>query len=168
MQGGQLEERVDLSEETNAKLPQAKTLAQSGQLTEALALLSALEKKCRVSNDNASLVQVCETSIQLCKEFEDNTTNEVLLTTLKTLSARRSQKTAAIKCLVQTAMPWCVQEPYTPLPVSSEVEQTKRDKLVAALLEITEGKIFLERERAQLTRALATIKVCVFVCLVIL
>jgi hypothetical protein len=36
-----------------------------------------------------------------------------------------------------------------------------RDKLVVALREITDGKIFLEAERARLTRALATIKVCI-------
>ncbi|KAL7580440.1 hypothetical protein ACA910_004460 [Epithemia clementina (nom. ined.)] len=158
--GGQLEERVDCSVETNAKLPQAQQLAQAGQLSEALALLSALEKKCRVHNDTASLVRVCESSLQLCHDHEpDDDTNETLIATLQTLSTRRSQKTAAIKALIHTALPWCVQVPYTPVPVTSHSsEQQKRDKLVVALLEITEGKIFLERERAQLTRALATIK----------
>jgi len=155
--GGQLEERVDLAGETDAKVSQATTLAQSGQLTEALALLAAMEKKCRLGNDNPSLVKVCEASLKLCKDH-GNDNFESLIATLQTLSTRRSQKTAAIRALVQTALPWCVQEPYTPMPVANEEEKKVRDRLVSVLLEITEGKIFLERERAQLTRALATIK----------
>ena len=155
--GGQLEEKVDLTAETDSKLEQAETLAKSGQLREALALLAALEKKCRVGNDNASLVRVCETSLVLCKEVANDW--EALMSTLQTLSTRRSQKTAAVRALVQKALPWCVQEPYTPLPVANETERELRDKLVVALREITDGKIFLERERATLTRVLATIKV---------
>lgn len=155
--GGNLEERVDLAAETDAKVTQASTLAQSGQLAEALALLAAMEKKCRLGNDNSSLVKVCEASLKLCKDY-GNDSFESLISTLQTLSTRRSQKTAAIRALVQTALPWCVQEPYAPLPASNEDDKKIRDRLVEVLLEITDGKIFLERERAQLTRALATIK----------
>mmetsp|Transcript_9813 Transcript_9813/g.23690 ORF Transcript_9813/g.23690 Transcript_9813/m.23690 type:complete len:458 (+) Transcript_9813:71-1444(+) len=155
--GGQLEERIDLAAETDAKVSQATSLAQAGQLAEALALLAAMEKKCRLGNDNPSLVKVCEASLKLCKDH-GNDDYESLITTLQTLSTRRSQKTAAIRALVQTALPWCVQEPYTPLPVANDTEKKIRDRLVTVLLEITEGKIFLERERAQMTRALATIK----------
>jgi len=153
--GGQLEEKVDLSAETDAKISQAQQLVQSGQLREALALLAALEKKCRVGNDNASLARVCEASLKYCKEAGDE---EALLTTLETLATRRSQKTSAVRALVKTAMPWCMNEPYEPIPVSGK-EKEFRDKLVVALREITDGKIFLERERAQLTRVFATIKV---------
>jgi len=153
--GGQLEEKLDLSAETDAKLEQSTALMQAGQLQEALQLLTALEKRCRIGNDTPSLVRVCTTALKLCKEAGDQ---EALLSTLQTLSTRRSQKTAAVKALVQTAMPWCIIEPYAPLPVSA-AEQPARDKLVDALREITDGKIFLEKERAQFTRALAAIKV---------
>lgn len=157
--GGQLEERVDLSSETDLKIGQATTLAESGQLSEALSLLGALEKKCRVGNDNASLVRVCETSLKLCyANKDDDASHEALIHTLQSLSTRRSQKTVAIRALVQTALPWCIRDTYTPLPVNSVAEKNKRDLLVKTLLDITEGKIFLERERAQFTRALATIK----------
>jgi 26S proteasome regulatory subunit N5 len=154
--GGQLEEKVDLSAETDAKLEQSATLVQAGQLPEALVLLAALEKRCRVGNDNGSLARVCEASLKFCKEAGDE---EALLTTLQALATRRSQKTAAVKALVTTAIPWCVVLPYTPLPVTTAEQKVTRDKLVEALREITDGKIFLEKERAQLTRALATIKV---------
>lgn len=154
--GGQLEEKVDWTAETDQKIPQAEALAQAGQLAEALALLSNLEKKCRVGNDNASLVRVCKTSLQLCSQAKDV---DALISTLETLSTRRSQKTAAVRALVQTALPWCIAEPYEPLPVTNETEKANRDRLVKCLRDITDGKIFLEKERAQLTRALSKIKV---------
>ena len=154
--GGQLEEKVDWTAETDQKIPQAESLAKAGQLAEALALLGNLEKKCRVGNDNASLVRVCKTSLQLCSEAKDM---DALISTLETLSTRRSQKTAAVRTLVQTALPWCVLEPYEPLPVANDAEKTNRDRLVKCLRDITDGKIFLEKERAQLTRAMSKIKV---------
>jgi 26S proteasome regulatory subunit N5 len=154
--GGELEEKVDLSEKTSAKLEQSQALAQSGQLTEALALLAALEKKCRVGNDNESLVKACEASLQYCKDANDSDT---LISTLQTLATRRSQKMQAIRALVQKAMPWCVSDNFTPIVVSNTDERNNRDKLVVSLRDITDGKIFLEGERARLTRALAIIKV---------
>eukprot|EP00527_Entomoneis_sp_CCMP2396_P005363 CAMPEP_0198139216 /NCGR_PEP_ID=MMETSP1443-20131203/2565_1 /TAXON_ID=186043 /ORGANISM="Entomoneis sp., Strain CCMP2396" /LENGTH=480 /DNA_ID=CAMNT_0043801289 /DNA_START=38 /DNA_END=1480 /DNA_ORIENTATION=- len=158
--GGQLEEKVDLAGETDAKILQATTLAMSSssQLPEALALLAAMEKKCRLGNDSASLVKVCEASVKLAKEYGADTQYESLIGVLETLSTRRSQKTAAVKALVLACLPWCVEEPYKPIAVANDDEKKRRDKLVNALLEITEGKIFLERERAQLTRAMAAIK----------
>ena len=154
--GGQLEEKMDLSAECDAKLPQAQALAESGQLREALALLAALEKRCRVGNDNASLVRVCEASLQLCKDADDQ---EALLATLQTLATRRSQKTSAVRALVNKATPWCLAEDgYMPLVVA-ENQREARDNLVVALRDISDGKIYLEAERARLTRALATIKV---------
>lgn len=153
---GQIEEKVDLSAEVEVKIPQAQALVNGGQLKEALALLAGLEKRCRVGNDNTSLVKVCETSLQFCKDAGDH---ESLLATLQSLSTRRSQKSAAVQALVNKALPWCIHESHVPLPVTSEEEKEKRDKLVVALRDISDGKIFLEAERARLTRALATIKV---------
>jgi 26S proteasome regulatory subunit N5 len=155
--GGQLEEKVDLSAECDAKLPQAQALVESGQLREALALLAALEKRCRVGNDNTSLVRVCEASLQHCKDAGDE---EALVATLQTLATRRSQKSSAVRALVHKALPWCLEEGYMPIAVEPSQKEA-RDKLVVALRDITDGKIFLEAERARLTRALATIKVCV-------
>ena len=154
--GGQLEEKVDLSAETESKLTQSASLVQAGQLREALALLAALEKRCRVGNDTDSLVKVCEASLQYCHEVGDY---EALVQTLQTLATRRSQKTKAVKALVSKAIPWCLADQYSPITVSNDAQKDSRDKLVVALREITDGKIFLETERARLTRALAAIKV---------
>jgi len=152
--GGELEEKVDLTPETDAKIEQSTQLAKGGQLKEALALLTALEKRCRVGNDRSNLVRVCEASLGLCKEVGDD---EMLLATLQTLSTRRSQKQAAIKALVHKSMPYCIEGQFTPIPVTSEIEKKSREKLVNALREISDGKIFLEAERARLTRCMAMI-----------
>jgi 26S proteasome regulatory subunit N5 len=156
--GGQLEERIDLSTEADAKIGQAESLvsASHSNLREALSLLAALEKRCRVGNDTPSLVRVCEASLQLCRDCADD---EALVATLKTLSTRRSQKTKAVSALVQKALPWVMDgNGYTPLAVSNDEQKAIRERLVVTLRDTTDGKIFLEAERARLTRALATIK----------
>jgi len=151
--GGELEERIDLTEETTTKIAQAQSLP---DLSSALTLLFALEKKCRVGNDASSLVRVCEACLQLCRDHSDE---EALLNTLKSLSTKRSQKSKAISSLVQKASPWAVQDDgYTPIAVSNDKEKEAREKLIVTLRDITDGKMFLEAERARLTRALAIIK----------
>ena len=160
--GGQLEERIDLSTETESKLTQAQNLitSSSSNLPEALQLLYALEKRCRVGNDTSSLVKVCEACLQLCKNVGDE---ESLISTIQTLSTRRSQKSKAIGALVTKTLPWILQVDvgggYQPLEVVSSEQKEIRDKLIVTLRDITDGKIFLEAERARLTRALAVIKV---------
>jgi 26S proteasome regulatory subunit N5 len=154
--GGQLEEKADFSKETDEKLAQVVELVQNGALPEALAILGALEKRCRVGNDNASLDRVCAAAVTACHDAGDHA---AVIQTINTYSTRRSQKMSAIKTLVQTPLPWCVQEPYTPIPVTNAIDQDVRNQLVTCLRDVTAGKLFLERERAQLTRALAKIKV---------
>lgn len=159
--GGQLEERVDLSAETEAKLCQAQTLVNSStaNLSEALSLLVGIEKRCRVGNDTPSLIKVCEKSLQICKDCADE---ETLITTLKNLATRRSQKSKAVNALVQKAIPWVLKSEankYMPLlDIETEEQKKTRGKLVVALRDITFGNIFLETERVKLTRVLAVMK----------
>lgn len=89
-----------------------------------------------------------------------------LLATLNNLTTRRSQKTKAISACVNKAIPWVLDSTagegskgYMPLEVANEEQKAIREQLVVALRDITDGKIFLEAERARLTRALAIIKV---------
>ena len=154
--GGELEEKVNLTPETDAKLEQSAQLASGGQLKEALAMMLALEKRCRTGNDTPNLIRVCEAAIQYCKDAGED---EMLRTTLQTLSTRRSQKQAAIKALVLKSIPFCVEGQFTPISVASETEKEARDKLVEVLREISDGKIFLEAERARLTRCMSMILV---------
>ena len=120
-EGGLIEDKIYLSAETTEKIAQAKQLVSSGgstsALQDALALLAALEKRCRVGNDTPSLVKVCEASLELCHDANDH---EALLATLKTLSTRRSQKSKAIASLVSKCLPWVVDvdtDGFTPLPI---------------------------------------------------
>lgn len=158
--GGELEEKVDLTTETDTKLEQAKTLIATSpsNLSSALTLLFALEKKCRVGNDTPSLVRTVEACLQLCKDCSDD---EALISTLKTLSTRRSQKAKAISALVQKTIVWVLDQEkeggYTPLSIQTEEQKVIREKMIVALRDITDGKLFLEAERARLTRALAII-----------
>mmetsp|Transcript_52259 Transcript_52259/g.62960 ORF Transcript_52259/g.62960 Transcript_52259/m.62960 type:complete len:453 (-) Transcript_52259:160-1518(-) len=153
---GLLEDRVDLSAETTSKITQAQNLITTSpnNLHAALTLLAALEKQCRVGNDLPSLVRVCESSIQFCKDCNDD---DALIATLKNLSTRRSQKSKAISAMVSKAIGWVLEgDGFTPKKEGSSAEMTER--LVVCLRDITDGKIFLEAERARLTRALAMIK----------
>jgi 26S proteasome regulatory subunit N5 len=160
---GLLEEKVDLSAETEAKLSEARSLHESNpsgaNLDAALAVLYGMEKKCRTNNDVASLVKVCEAAIKLCYESQQI---DALISTLQALATRRSQKSAAVKAMVTLSLPWCMdvdkQAPLDPAAVKGG-GQVFRDKLVVALRDLSDGKLYLERERAILTRALATIKV---------
>jgi hypothetical protein len=94
--GGQLEERVDLSAKTSIKIAQAQDLVSSSPLLlsaalqDALAILTALKKRCCLGNNTPSLVRVCKASLELCRESNDP---EALLAMLRTLSTCRSQKT---------------------------------------------------------------------------
>lgn len=162
--GGQLEERVDLSSETTEKISQATTLIDTAKSTnpsslpsalqDALALLSALEKKCRVGNDTPSLVQVCRTMIALCREADGSDEKEVLHATLKQLSTRRSQKSKAIAVLVETVSPWLIDEDgYTPRDTAEF--SGSRHELLTTLRNISSGKMYLEAEYARITRCLA-------------
>jgi len=165
--GGQLEQRVDLSAETSTRLTQAQSLvtASSSNLHEALTLLAGHEKRCRLGNDTPSLVKVCELSLQLCKDCGDE---ERLVATLNSLVSKRNQKTKAISAMVQKAIDWVLRVEsgtYLPLDVSDPEQKRNRDNLVVVLRNITDGKLFLEAERARLTRTLAVIKVQIFICL---
>jgi hypothetical protein len=198
--GGQLEERTDFTIETDLALAQcasilddddgistgANSSSSTSVLSDALQILFALEKRCRVGNDHKNLSRICAAAIQACYDKRDYTT---LLATITSIATKRSQKVAAIRTLVTTAIPWCVDcssnatitaaaatttttnsrnendtittMNFTPIKVSNDIERKNRNELIVCLREITDGKLFLERERAQLTRALASIKVII-------
>ena len=159
--GGEIEDKLDLSIETKTKIDQAQSLVSaSSDLTAALSILLVHEKKCRVGNDVQSLVKTIEASLQFCKDCNDD---EALISTLKTLSTRRSQKAKAITALLHKAMPWVLQslDDHNPLTLNvgaSSAQKQIRESIVVTLRDITNGKLFLEAERARLTRALAIIK----------
>eukprot|EP00640_Fibrocapsa_japonica_P001353 CAMPEP_0113942926 /NCGR_PEP_ID=MMETSP1339-20121228/14958_1 /TAXON_ID=94617 /ORGANISM="Fibrocapsa japonica" /LENGTH=404 /DNA_ID=CAMNT_0000947617 /DNA_START=237 /DNA_END=1451 /DNA_ORIENTATION=+ /assembly_acc=CAM_ASM_000762 len=82
--------------------------------------------------------------VKMCRKCEDW---EQLNATLTLVSKRRSQSTKAVLGMVQEAMGW-IEE--TPTPEAKLA-------LLNTLRDITDGKIFLEAERARLTRQLAAL-----------
>lgn len=140
-----MEERKDFSVEVSAKVPEAKKLAQGGKLAEALEMLMSLERLCRVGNDFPNLKEVILTAARLCREVADWAQ---LNTTLTLLSKRRGQHSKTVTAMVQEAMGWLEETP----------DKESKVALLVALRDITDGKIFVEGERAKLTRMLAKIK----------
>lgn len=158
--GGLLEERIDLSVETEKKILNAQLLINdsTSNLHDALTVLTSHEKQCRIGNDTKSLMKVCMKILQICKDYADEKT---LINTINYLANRRNQKPKAIIAIVQKAIPWVLNN-ETDKNILTDVkfyEQIKdRKKMVIALRDITFGNISLEPEMAQLSRILAFIK----------
>lgn len=141
---GQLIQKKDCTAAVAAGLPEAKSLAQAGKLPEAVELLLGLEKLARMGNDVPSLKEVVLYTVRLIREQNDW---EQLNATLTQLSKRRQQNKAAITAMVQEAM--------GPSYVDATPDKEAKRKLIVTLRDITDGKIFVEAERARLTRSLA-------------
>ena len=143
-----LEDRLDLTEETTALITSTEQAATSGTITlqDVLVQLYALEKKCRMGNDTLNLVKLCEHALGIARSMGAGVDD--LIELINTLCTRRSQKSRAVSAVVSVAMPWT--EEY--------VDEGEKLKLVVALRNVTDGKIFLEAERARLTLVLAKMK----------
>lgn len=134
----------DYGERFAQVLPEAKAKAAAGQLNAAVEQLMALEKQCRLANDISTLRAVASAIMELIGEKQDW---PMLKETLLVLAKRRGQRSGAIIAVVQKAMEF--------LPKLDE--PTKVDMIVA-LRSVSDGKIFVEKERAQLTQMLSQIK----------
>ncbi|XP_019613775.1 PREDICTED: 26S proteasome non-ATPase regulatory subunit 12-like [Branchiostoma belcheri] len=136
---------VDYSATVDEKLPICENLAKEGKLQEALDILLSLEKQTRTAADMHSTARILVKVVQLC--FERNNW-EALNENIILLSKRRSQLKQAITKMVQEAVTYVDKTPNM---------ETKL-KLIDTLRTVTEGKIYVEIERARLTRILAKIK----------
>jgi hypothetical protein len=120
------------------------SLSQSGQLRTATEEMLALEKKTRQSGDSDSSVKVSEAIVQVTFDVKDF---EALNSVLALLSKRRGQFKRVILRIVNMAIDFVERMP-----------KPEQLKLIDTLRAITEGKIFVENERARLTRQLARMK----------
>lgn len=143
--GDRLEERIDYTADLKTKIPEATALAKDGKLQEALEILIALERNCRLGNDHNNLKEVVLTLVRLCHECKDW---GQLNATATLLAKRRGQQGRTITAMVQECMQYIDDAPSKEIKVD----------LIVALRDITDGKIFVESERARLTRQLAAIK----------
>ncbi|KAI5801512.1 PCI domain-containing protein [Peziza echinospora] len=139
-----LKPEKDYTEILDAQLPEILELAKTN-LSAALERLLGLEKQTRQSSDLASTSRLLVTIVTLCREAEDwKLLNEHVLL----LSKKHGQLKQAITKMVQTVMEFLDATPDLDTKLS----------VIETLRTVTEGKIFVEVERARVTRILAHIK----------
>ncbi|TQW00631.1 hypothetical protein V2A60_001697 [Cordyceps javanica] len=144
MSEGTLKPEKDFSKEVDEQLPQAEKLATSN-LQGAVEKLAALEKQTRQASDLASTSRILIGIVTLCKNAGDwSLLNEQTLV----LSKKHSQLKQAITKMVQTVVGFLDDTPDLATKLS----------VIETLRTVTEGKIFVEVERARVTRILSDIK----------
>ncbi|CAH1793593.1 unnamed protein product [Owenia fusiformis] len=136
---------VDYSSTMDEKLPKCEQLVKDGKLSEAIDTLLALEKQTRTAADMHSTSRILVAVVKFCFQCNEwNALNENIIL----LTKRRGQLKQAVTKMVQEA--------YTYIDKTPDME-TKL-KLIDTLRTVTAGKIYVEIERARLTRILAKIK----------
>lgn len=136
---------VDYSNTCDVKIPECKKLASEGKLHDALDQLLALEKLTRTVADMASTSRLLTAIVEICLEAKNwSALNEHIIL----LSKRRSQLKQAVTKMVQECCTYIDKMPNKETMV----------KLIETLRLVTEGKIYVEVERARLTHRLAKIK----------
>ncbi|TMW56141.1 hypothetical protein Poli38472_008789 [Pythium oligandrum] len=137
--------KADFTAEYQRVLPQAQSTAASGNVEAACELMLNVEKQARLANDIPTLKLIVAAILELCAQHKRW---ELLKDHISLLAKRRAQKSGAITVVVQKSMEFLPQTPS---------EATKME-LISALRQVSEGKIFLEKERAVLTQMLSQMK----------
>ncbi|KAK3585181.1 hypothetical protein CHS0354_001816 [Potamilus streckersoni] len=136
---------VDYSSTVDEKLPKCEKLAKQGKLNEALDILLALEKQTRTVADTHSTSRVLEAIVRLCFETKSwDALNENIVA----LTKKRSQIKQSVTKMIQEACTYVEKTPNIEIKL----------KLIDTLRTVTAGKIYVEIERARLTRTIAKIK----------
>ncbi|GLV44894.1 RecQ5 helicase [Carabus blaptoides fortunei] len=136
---------VDYTSTCDTKIPECRKLAASGKIHDALDSLLALEKQTRTGADMISTGRVLVAIVQICREANNwPALNEHIIL----LAKRRSQLKQAVAKMVQECCLYVEQAP----------DKETMVKLIDTLRQVTEGKIYVEVERARLTHKLAKIR----------
>ncbi|KAI9758172.1 MAG: 40S ribosomal protein S27 [Chaenotheca gracillima] len=134
----------DYSKEVDTQIPEAQELAKSN-VQAALDKLVSLEKQTRQASDLASTSRLLVGIVTICKDSEDwSLLNEQVLL----MSKKHGQLKQATTKMVQVVMTFLNDTPN---------DETKMS-VIETLRTVTEGKIFLEVERARVTRILSEMK----------
>ncbi|ESP03883.1 hypothetical protein LOTGIDRAFT_212047 [Lottia gigantea] len=136
---------VDYSSTVDEKLPKCEKLAKQGKLSEALDTLLSLEKQARTASDTHSTGRILVAAIKLCFEAKNwDALNENIVI----LTKKRGQIKQAVTKMIQEACTYVEKTPNLDVKL----------KLIDTLRTVTDGKIYVEIERARLTRTLAKIR----------
>ncbi|CAK7201553.1 proteasome regulatory particle subunit [Sporothrix eucalyptigena] len=145
MSDGALKPEKDFSKETAKAIGEAETTAQSGDVHAAIDKLALLEKQTRQASDLASTSKILVAIVTICKDAGDwSLLNDQVLV----LSKKHGQLKQAITRMVQTVMGFLNETPSLEVKLS----------VIEAVRTVTEGKIFVEVERARVTKMLSDIK----------
>lgn len=128
-----------------ADIAAAKSVASKGKVLEAVETLLNIEKQQRLAEDVTSTKMACSAILEVlfeAREYQQLNEHVILL------SKRRSQLKQAVQAFVRQAMGYIDQLP----------DKEKKVELIKALQTVTEGKIYVEIERARLTKRLAIMK----------
>ena len=131
------EEQVNLMPLVEEQLPTLLALPFEG----AIEGLHQLERKTRIAKDDKANCLVCQTIVNLCitqERWADLGTN------ISILAKRRGYCRTSVTKIVQISME----------ALEEMKDESMKIELVKALREVTEGKIFVEVERARLTKLL--------------
>ncbi|KAG2447973.1 hypothetical protein HYH02_007002 [Chlamydomonas schloesseri] len=130
-----------------ADIAAQKEIAAKGQRAQAIEGLLNLEKSSRLAEDVTATKACCSAILELCYDARDwrGLEENVML-----LTKRRSQLKQAIQAVVRQAMGYIDSIPAG--------DKETRVGLIKTLQAVTGGKIFVEIERARLTKRLAAIK----------
>ncbi|MCJ1479990.1 hypothetical protein MMC06_000144 [Schaereria dolodes] len=145
MSSGQiLKPDKDFTKEVDKQLPEAQELAKDN-IQAALEKLSLLEKHTRQASDLASTSRLVVAIVTISKESGDwGLLNEQVLL----LSKKHGQLKQATTKMVQVVMTFIDEAPNADAKLS----------VIETLRTVTEGKIFVEVERARVTRTLSNMK----------
>lgn len=145
MKGNVVKMEVDYSEHCDKKIPECEERAKKGEIAEAIESLLSLEKQTRTAADMISTSRILIAVMKICfghKNMEMLNENLILLT------KRRGQLKQAVIKMVQEVCSYVDQ-------IDSKDEKLK---LIETLRTVSSGKIYLELERARVTRKLAEIR----------
>lgn len=119
-------------------------MVKAGRLDEAIEDILTLEKKTRTACDGISTSKLICCACKICYEAKEwGKLKEYIVM----LSKKRGQLKRAITDMVHQAMGWL-----------DDLEKERKIELINTLNEVTEGKIFVEVEKARLTKILADMK----------
>jgi len=138
----------DFSKETEEVIARAETMLKAGRLDEAIEDILVLEKKTRTASDGVSTSKLICAAIKLFySKGPDGPEWGKMQEHIVVFHKKRGQLKRPITDMVRMCMDWL-----------KDLSKEKQQELIKTLNEVTEGKIFVEVEKARLTNILARMK----------
>ncbi|MBW0509753.1 hypothetical protein O181_049468 [Austropuccinia psidii MF-1] len=133
----------DFTKEVDQLIPLVEDLVKTGNTSQALEKLLALEKQTRNASDLTSTTRILVKIVSVVFESQDI---DGLCLHVHQLARKHGQLRQATSSMVEKVMSFL-----------DLVDQKSKTKLINSLREVTDGKIYLEVQRARLTKQLAQI-----------